>query len=113
MNRPRAVVYVAGATSRQLAAARANSPEEQVLAFLDENDQSQLIAECVLLGVFDVRPGITGLAQSTGIDVSTPQLLAETDVIMLKWINLQTYFRYIFKTVTGSGSRDRINRDLS
>ena len=60
------------------------------------------------LGVFDVRPGITGLAQISGIDMSTPQLLAETDARMIKEMSLYNYFRYITLTITGKGSGDRI-----
>lgn len=70
--------------------------------------QSELIAERAALGVFDARPGITGLAQIQGIDMSTPKLLAETDARMLKEMGPITYFRYIFKTVMGAGRGDRI-----
>lgn len=70
--------------------------------------QKELIAERAARGVFDVRPGISGLAQVLGIDMSTPRLLAETDARMLKTMNVSAYFKYIFKTVAGSGSGDRI-----
>ena len=59
-------------------------------------------------GVFDVRPGITGLAQISDIDMSTPELLAETDAKMIQSLSLKSYFTYIVKTVTGSGSGDRV-----
>lgn len=71
-------------------------------------NQEALITERAVRGVFDVRPGITGLAQVQGIDMSTPQLLAETDAYMLKNLSVTAYFRYVFKTVAGSGSGDRI-----
>lgn len=58
--------------------------------------------------VFDVRPGITGLAQINEIDMSTPELLAKTDAEMIASINLKNYFRYILLTVTGKGSGDRV-----
>lgn len=58
--------------------------------------------------VFDVRPGITGLAQISDIDMSTPALLAETDAKMIRDMSFKNYFVYIIKTVTGSGSGDRI-----
>lgn len=70
--------------------------------------QTELIDERESCGVFNVRPGITGLAQIKGIDMSTPRLLAETDALMLKEMSLRAYFTFIFKTVTGSGSGDRI-----
>lgn len=60
------------------------------------------------LGVFDVRPGITGLAQVQGIDMSTPRLLAETDAQMMKTLTLFNYFKYILLTVLGKGAGDRV-----
>ena len=42
-------------------------------------NQKELIAERAKRGVLDARPGITGLAQVQGIDMSTPVLLADTD----------------------------------
>lgn len=71
-------------------------------------NQEELIAERAARGVFDVRPGITGLAQVEGIDMSAPQLLAKTDAHMLGNMTLVNYFKYIFKTVSGSGSGDRV-----
>ena len=71
-------------------------------------NQAELIAEREKLGVFDVRPGITGLAQLSGIDMSTPKLLAETDAAMIETLNLKNYFKYILLTVLGKGAGDRI-----
>jgi lipopolysaccharide/colanic/teichoic acid biosynthesis glycosyltransferase len=42
-------------------------------------NQQALTAEREQHGVYTMRPGITGLAQVYGIDMSTPALLAETD----------------------------------
>lgn len=70
--------------------------------------QIELIDERESRGVFNARPGVTGLAQINGIDMSTPRLLAETDALMLQELNLRAYFTFILKTVTGSGSGDRI-----
>jgi O-antigen biosynthesis protein WbqP len=70
--------------------------------------QSELIDERESRGVFNARPGVTGLAQINGIDMSTPRLLAETDALMLKELGLRAYLTFILKTVTGSGSGDRI-----
>lgn len=58
--------------------------------------------------VFDVRPGITGLAQVNEIDMSTPELLAQTDAEMIQNLSLKAYFHYIFMTLTGKGSGDRV-----
>lgn len=71
-------------------------------------NQTELIAERESRGVFTVRPGITGLAQVSSIDMSTPQLLAETDAQMISSFTLGAYFQYILKTVAGSGSGDRV-----
>jgi lipopolysaccharide/colanic/teichoic acid biosynthesis glycosyltransferase len=60
------------------------------------------------LGVFAARPGITGLAQVNEIDMSTPELLAQTDARMLASLGAKDYFRYILMTVTGNGSGDRV-----
>ena len=58
--------------------------------------------------VFGVRPGITGLAQINGIDMSTPELLAQTDARMIAEMSLSNYFKYIFLAIMGKGSGDRI-----
>ena len=72
-------------------------------------DQQELIVAREKLGVFEVRPGITGLAQISKIDMSTPQLLAETDKKLIATLNLKNYFRYLILTVIGNGSGDQIN----
>ncbi len=71
-------------------------------------NQEALMAERTERGVFDVRPGITGLAQVQGIDMSTPRLLAETDAQMIKTMTLFDYFKYILLTVQGKGAGDRV-----
>jgi O-antigen biosynthesis protein WbqP len=71
-------------------------------------NQEELIAERAARGVFDVRPGITGLAQVQGIDMSTPRLLAEIDAEMIRSMSIRSYFRYIIQTVLGKGAGDRI-----
>ena len=71
-------------------------------------NQGELVRERADLGVFDSRPGITGLAQVQGIDMSTPRLLAQTDAKMLGSLNVIDYFKYIVLTVSGKGSGDRV-----
>ena len=71
-------------------------------------NQTELMEERQKFGVYDVRPGITGLAQVNQIDMSTPRLLAETDAKMIKNYNLIMYIKYIFITVLGKGKGDRI-----
>ncbi|EOX3446919.1 sugar transferase [Vibrio cholerae] len=74
-------------------------------------NQEELIDERDALGVYDVLPGITGLAQIQNIDMSTPRLLAQTDKIMIDTLTLKNYFGYIFKTVTGSGAGDAVHKN--
>ena len=50
------------------------------------------------LGVFSAKPGITGLSQISGIDMSRPKELAECDADMIRSMSLKNYFRYIFGT---------------
>lgn len=71
-------------------------------------NQEELTSEREALGVFAVRPGITGLAQVSDIDMSTPKLLAETDAKMITSLTVKEYFRYIFMTVLGKGAGDRV-----
>lgn len=71
-------------------------------------NQDELIIERENRGVYDVLPGITGLAQVNTIDMSTPKLLAETDQRMIESLTIKSYFKYILLTVTGSGSGDRV-----
>jgi lipopolysaccharide/colanic/teichoic acid biosynthesis glycosyltransferase len=71
-------------------------------------NQQKLIDARERLNVFAAPPGITGLAQVNEIDMSTPELLAETDARMLTSLGLKDYFAYILMTVTGKGSGDRV-----
>jgi lipopolysaccharide/colanic/teichoic acid biosynthesis glycosyltransferase len=71
-------------------------------------NQEELIYERDSRGVYSVRPGITGLAQINKIDMSTPQLLADTDAKMINELNNLGYFVYIFLTVFGKGFGDRM-----
>jgi lipopolysaccharide/colanic/teichoic acid biosynthesis glycosyltransferase len=71
-------------------------------------NQAELISERVARSVFNVRPGITGLAQVSNIDMSTPKLLAKIDALMLQNMNLSSYFKYIFMTISGKGVGDRV-----
>jgi lipopolysaccharide/colanic/teichoic acid biosynthesis glycosyltransferase len=73
--------------------------------------QTELIAERERLGVFAVRPGMTGLAQLSGIDMSTPGLLAETDAKMLRERRVRTYLRHVLDTALGRGRGDRVRVD--
>lgn len=69
-------------------------------------NQQELIDARARLGVYAARPGVTGLAQTTGIDMSTPELLAQTDAKMLRSLTLGGYFHYLFRTLLGRGKGD-------
>lgn len=73
-------------------------------------NQLELIEERAKRGVYSIRPGITGLAQISKIDMSTPQHLAETDAKMIDHLNVWHYFKYIFLTVFGKGFGDRVKK---
>jgi lipopolysaccharide/colanic/teichoic acid biosynthesis glycosyltransferase len=73
-------------------------------------NQEELTKERDALGVFEARPGITGLSQVNKIDMSTPKLLAQSDAKMIATLNIADYFKYIIMTATGKGSGDRIKQ---
>ncbi|KYN85327.1 lipid carrier--UDP-N-acetylgalactosaminyltransferase [Vibrio cidicii] len=73
-------------------------------------NQTELIQEREALGVYNVLPGVTGLAQVQNIDMSTPKLLAQTDRQMIDTLTIKSYFRYIIMTASGSGSGDAVKK---
>jgi O-antigen biosynthesis protein WbqP len=65
--------------------------------------QLELIAARRRLGVLDVRPGITGLAQVRGIDMSNAERLAEVDA---QYVRSRSFFgdlKLAWATVRGQG----------
>lgn len=58
-------------------------------------NQKKLIKERKKRKVFNVRPGLTGLAQIKGIAMSKPTRLAQVDFAMIKKMNFYNYFYYI------------------
>ncbi|WP_437615188.1 sugar transferase [Erwinia sp. V71] len=71
-------------------------------------NQHELIATREQRGVFQVLPGITGLAQINAIDMSTPEKLAEWDQRMISSMSIRNYFLYLLCTAVGGGAGDRI-----
>lgn len=71
-------------------------------------NQLELIQERENRGVFNARPGITGLAQINGVDMSSPRKLAIYDSLMIRNLNLVNYLCLILATATGRGAGDRI-----
>lgn len=63
--------------------------------------QTELIECRRRLGVLAALPGITGLAQIRGIDMSNPELLAETDAAYLRtasfWLDLRILFGTLYR----------------
>lgn len=71
-------------------------------------NQKELIDARQARGVFQVLPGVTGLAQVNEIDMSTPEKLAEWDEKMIQTMSLKNYFTYLIQTATGKGAGDRV-----
>ena len=49
-------------------------------------------------GIFDLRPGVTGLSQIRGIDMSDPRALVASDKDMIN-LKITTYFWILFSTM--------------
>jgi O-antigen biosynthesis protein WbqP len=74
--------------------------------------QTELVEARRKLGVFAVRPGITGLAQVRGIDMSDADRLAEVDAQYVRSRSLLGDFRLIWATLRGHGvGVDQVVRD--
>lgn len=74
-------------------------------------NQNDVIAQREIRGVFDVRPGITGVSQLRKIDMSTPKELAISDAELINKITLPLYFSILLKTFLGKGSGDANTRN--
>ena len=73
--------------------------------------QEQLIREREERGVYELRPGITGLAQIEGLDMSTPVELAEVDALYGNRVSFWYDCRIVFSTLLGRGSGDCVIPD--
>jgi O-antigen biosynthesis protein WbqP len=65
--------------------------------------QTELIVARHQLGVLELRPGITGLAQVKGVDMSDPTRLAEIDARYVRTQSMTGDLRLIWATVRGQG----------
>lgn len=72
--------------------------------------QTQLIGERRARGVLAIKPGITGLAQIHGLDMSDPVRLAECDERYVRLQSLLLDLRIMVSTALGRGKGDRVNR---
>ncbi len=71
-------------------------------------NQTELVEERQKRGVFNVCPGITGLAQVNEVDMSVPRKLARYDRLMIKRMCLRLYITLIIITALGKGRGDRV-----
>lgn len=74
--------------------------------------QDELIEARRSHGVFSVKPGISGLAQINGIDMSEPKTLAQWDACYIAQRSLLLDLKIIFATATGKGQGDRTNTGI-
>lgn len=70
--------------------------------------QVQLIEERTRLGVLSLRPGITGIAQLQGLDMSEPVALAHADAAYLSPWSLRRDMLLLIKTASGKGNGDAV-----
>lgn len=71
-------------------------------------EQTELVHLRMAARVFDIRPGISGLAQISGIDMSNPSRLILWDVRYLALRGLLLDLRLIFRTLLGGGQGDNV-----
>ena len=74
-------------------------------------NQTELITERSKRGVFEVSPGVTGLAQINDIDMSTPRKLARYDQLMINKMSPRLYIKIIIATALGKGKGDRVRSE--
>jgi O-antigen biosynthesis protein WbqP len=67
--------------------------------------QTELIEERRRRGVFEARPGLTGLAQVQNIDMSDPPRLAEVDAAYLATRSFRNDLGILYRTFFGGRSR--------
>ncbi|WP_340245657.1 sugar transferase [Sulfitobacter pontiacus] len=70
--------------------------------------QKDLFASRQAWGVFDIKPGISGLAQVNDIDMSNPDKLARWDARYLALQSLVLDVKIILATVRGGGQGDKV-----
>lgn len=70
--------------------------------------QHELVAARDKLGVMAVKPGVTGWSQIHGIDMSDPEVLAQSDADFLHCRSIPLYVRIALLTFLGKGQGDKI-----
>jgi lipopolysaccharide/colanic/teichoic acid biosynthesis glycosyltransferase len=71
-------------------------------------DQVELVEERQRRGVHALRPGVTGLAQLSGLNMSTPVALAEADAAYLQRGGLSCDLKIMALTALGRGRGDAV-----
>lgn len=69
--------------------------------------QEELLSWRHKLGILEIKPGITGLAQIQGIDMSDPEKLAKLDEEYVKLRTLTLDFKILLSTALGGGQGDK------
>ena len=69
-------------------------------------NQTELVLERDKHGVYAIKPGITGLSQVCGYDMSDPKKLAFVDSIYLKHQSFALDFKILIATFTGIFKKD-------
>ncbi|MBN8912253.1 MAG: sugar transferase [Rhizobiales bacterium] len=72
--------------------------------------QTELIAARRARGLYAIRPGITGVSQVAGVDMSDPEKLAVLDATYLADMSLAADLKLILATAFGAGRRDSVGR---
>ena len=75
-------------------------------------NQLELIKWREKYNLYNCKPGITGLSQINGIDMSNPKKLAKSDFLMISKINQINYFKYLLLTFFGKGRGDKIKNKI-
>ncbi|MEQ8656372.1 MAG: sugar transferase [Hyphomicrobiales bacterium] len=73
--------------------------------------QNKLVRERKQLGVLSVLPGITGLSQINGVDMRSPEILAQMDARYIAQRGLFAELKIIALTMLGKGGGDCIDGD--
>jgi O-antigen biosynthesis protein WbqP len=60
-------------------------------------------------GLFRIRPGVTGVSQVAGVDMSDPEKLAALDATYLSDMSLGRDFSLLVATALGAGRGDRLD----
>ena len=76
-------------------------------------DEYELHAMRIRFGVYDIRPGITGLAQINGRDQITAERKLRWDVEYLKKFSFWTDLKILFTTIPKALSRDGFEEGMN